>query len=163
MTAQYVNGCTGDVQIIPVTMFLVMLYNACFMYQKDKKSNMLITALDTFDLGANVDHELFMSTLSEYKIRQQIPIWKILILVLSYTASVNHLNNSVSVKNTHNKMHFRGIFTTLRTSYQQQALLKGKLIVMIEEHHRVSGLNEFLGWVQACQSFTNLWTHSKNS
>jgi hypothetical protein len=27
MTAQYVNGCTGEVQIIPVTMFLVMLYN----------------------------------------------------------------------------------------------------------------------------------------
>ncbi len=49
MTAQYVNGCTGEVQIIPVTMFLVMLYNACFMYQSDKKSNMLITVLDTFD------------------------------------------------------------------------------------------------------------------
>jgi hypothetical protein len=67
MTAQYANGCTGEVQIIPVTMFLVMLYNACFMYQSDKKSNMLITASDTFDLGANVDHELFMNTLSEYK------------------------------------------------------------------------------------------------
>jgi hypothetical protein len=67
MTAQYVNGCTGKVQIISVTMFLVILYNACFMYQSDKKSYMLITALDTFDLGANVDHELFMNTLSEYK------------------------------------------------------------------------------------------------
>ena len=67
MTVQYVTGCTGKVQIIPVTMFLVMLYNACFMYQSDKKSNMLITALDTFDLGANVIHELFMNTLSEYK------------------------------------------------------------------------------------------------
>ncbi len=67
MTAQYINGCTGNTQIIPLTMFLVMLYNACFMYQKDKKSNMLITALDTFDLGASVDHELFMNTLSKYK------------------------------------------------------------------------------------------------
>ncbi len=67
MTAQYINGCTGEVQIIPVTMFLVMLYNACFMYQSDKKSNMLITALDTFNLGANVDHEKFMNTLSESK------------------------------------------------------------------------------------------------
>ncbi len=66
-TAQYVNGCIGEVQIIPVTMFFVMLYNTCFMYQSDKKSNMLITVLDTFDLGANVDHELFMNTLSEYK------------------------------------------------------------------------------------------------
>ncbi len=67
MTAQYVNRCTGEVQINPVTMFLVMLYNACFMYQSDKKSNMLITAVDTFDLGANVDHEHFINTLSEYK------------------------------------------------------------------------------------------------
>jgi hypothetical protein len=58
MTAQYINECAGEVQIIPVTMFLVMLYNACFMLQNDKKSNMLITALDTFDLAANVDHEL---------------------------------------------------------------------------------------------------------
>ncbi len=92
MTAQYLDGCTGKVQIIPATKFLVMLYNACFMYQSDKKSNMLITALDTFDLGANVDHELFMNTLSEYKNRQQIPIWKILILIISFTANVNHLN-----------------------------------------------------------------------
>jgi hypothetical protein len=80
MTAQYINGYTGKIQIIHVTMFLVMLYNACFMYQSDKKSNMLITALDTFVWGANVDHELFMNTLSEYKNLQQIPIWKILIL-----------------------------------------------------------------------------------
>jgi hypothetical protein len=67
MTAQYVNGCTGNNQIIPVTMFLVMLYNACFMYQNDKKSNMLIKALDTFDLGASVDHELFLNTLSKFE------------------------------------------------------------------------------------------------
>jgi hypothetical protein len=65
MRVQYVNGCTGEVQIIPVTMFLVMLHNACFMYQSDKKSNMLITAFDRFDLGANIDHELFMNTLSD--------------------------------------------------------------------------------------------------
>jgi hypothetical protein len=65
MTAMYINGCTGKVQIIPVTMFLVMLYNACFMYQSDKKSNLLISALDVFDLGASVDHEKFMNTLSE--------------------------------------------------------------------------------------------------
>jgi hypothetical protein len=62
-TATYINGCTGEVQIIPVTLFLVMLYNACFMYQSDMKSNMLITALNTFDLGANIDHDKFMNTL----------------------------------------------------------------------------------------------------
>ncbi len=92
MTAQFVNECTGKVQIIPVMTFLVILYNACFMYQSDKKSNMLITALDKLDLGVNVDHELFMNTLSEYKNQQQIPVWKILILIISYTTNVNHLN-----------------------------------------------------------------------
>ena len=84
MTAQYINGCTGDTQIIPVTMFLVMLYNACFMFQINKKPNMLITAVDMFDLRVNIDHELFVNTLSKYKNPQQIQIWKILFLILSY-------------------------------------------------------------------------------
>jgi hypothetical protein len=62
---EYLNACTGNNRIIPVTMFLVMLYNACFMYQNDKSSNILIKALDTFDLGTSVDIELFLDTLSE--------------------------------------------------------------------------------------------------
>jgi hypothetical protein len=65
MTVTYINECAGKEQIVPVTKFLVMLYNACFMYQKDKKSNLLVSALDTFDLGASVDHGKFMNTLSE--------------------------------------------------------------------------------------------------
>jgi hypothetical protein len=65
MTATYISGCAGKEQKVPVTMFLVMPYNACFMYQKDKKSSLLVSALDTFDLGARVDHEKFMNTLSE--------------------------------------------------------------------------------------------------
>ncbi len=65
MMATYINGCTGEVQIIPITMFLVMVYNACFLYQSNKKSNLLISALDTFNLGASVDHEKFMNKLSE--------------------------------------------------------------------------------------------------
>jgi hypothetical protein len=65
MMGTYINGCAGKEQIIHVAMFLVMLYNACFMYQKDKKSNLLISGLDTFDLGTSVDHEKFMNTLSE--------------------------------------------------------------------------------------------------
>ena len=59
MNATYINGCISKEQIIPVTMFLVVLYNACFMYQKDNNSNLLIAALDTFDLGPKVDHEIF--------------------------------------------------------------------------------------------------------
>jgi hypothetical protein len=31
MMATYINGCTGKEQIVPVTIFLAMLYNACFM------------------------------------------------------------------------------------------------------------------------------------
>ncbi len=65
MTATYINGCTGKEQIIPVTMFLVMLYNACFINQSDDKSNLLIAALETFDLGASINHEKNMNTLSE--------------------------------------------------------------------------------------------------
>jgi hypothetical protein len=29
---KWINGLTGEHQIVPVTMFLVMLYNACFMF-----------------------------------------------------------------------------------------------------------------------------------
>jgi hypothetical protein len=65
MRATYVNGCGGKEQIIPVTMFLVKLYNAYFMYQSDKRSHLLITVLDTFDWGASVDHEKIINTLSE--------------------------------------------------------------------------------------------------
>ena len=61
----YINECTGEFQIIPVTMFLVMLYNAHWMFQHKWESNMLIFALDTFDLGNAVEHEKFMKMLSE--------------------------------------------------------------------------------------------------
>ena len=42
MSAAYINGCPGDAQIIPVTMFLVTLYNACFMYQQDRSLQLWI-------------------------------------------------------------------------------------------------------------------------
>ena len=64
--ATYVNECTGDAQIIPVTMFLVTLYNVCFTFQCNKKrSNLLITALDVFDLGATGQVDKFMNTVSK--------------------------------------------------------------------------------------------------
>ena len=71
----YINECTGEFQIIPVTIFLVMLYNACWMFQRNRESNMLIIALDTFDLGDAVEHEKFMKTLSESTYLRQIPNW----------------------------------------------------------------------------------------
>ena len=73
----YINECSGDFQMIPVTIFLVTLYNACWMFQCNRESNMLIFALDTFDLGDAVEHEKFMKTLSESTYLRQIPNWNI--------------------------------------------------------------------------------------
>ena len=64
---RYVNACTGESQVIPVTLFLVVLYNACVMFQENNNTNLLISALDTFDLGANVGPEKFITTFSESK------------------------------------------------------------------------------------------------
>ena len=61
----YINECTREFQIITVTMFLVTLYNACWMFQIKRDSNKPIFVLDTFDLGDAVEHEKFMKTLSE--------------------------------------------------------------------------------------------------
>jgi hypothetical protein len=69
------NECTGEFQIIPVTMFLVTLYNACWMFQRKRESNILIKALDTFNLGDVVEHEKFMKTLSESTYLRQVPNW----------------------------------------------------------------------------------------
>ena len=92
----YINECTGELQIIPVTMFVVMLYNACFMFQCDKGTNMLITALDTFDLGDAAKHEKFMKTLSESTYLRQIPNWNTSFQKLLVTTRI-FLNITVSV------------------------------------------------------------------
>ena len=62
---KYINNCEDKDCIIPVTVFLVMLFNACFTYQKEKTSNFIITALDQFDLDTTIDSEMFMITLSK--------------------------------------------------------------------------------------------------
>jgi hypothetical protein len=62
----YIQGCFDNVnRIIPVTIFIVMLYNACFPYQEDKSTNLLISALDNLDTGSLVDDNTFMNTFSE--------------------------------------------------------------------------------------------------
>jgi hypothetical protein len=60
----YINNCNNWNRIIPVTVFLVMLFNACFMYQPRADTNLLITALNGFDYGKNLTNETFMATLS---------------------------------------------------------------------------------------------------
>jgi hypothetical protein len=64
---KYIQGCADNVnQIIPVTLLLVMLYNACFTYQDDKSEILLILALDRFNLGSLVDDNTFMNSFGEF-------------------------------------------------------------------------------------------------
>ena len=43
---KYFQGCVGYYRIIPVTLFLTTLFNACLTYQEDKSNNLLIEALN---------------------------------------------------------------------------------------------------------------------
>jgi hypothetical protein len=61
----YINNCKDWNRTIPVTVFLVMLFNACFMYQPKANTNLLITALNGFDYGKNLTNETFRATLSK--------------------------------------------------------------------------------------------------
>ena len=72
----YIQGCFDNVNhIIPVTIFIVMLYNACFTYQEDKSTNLLISALDGFDMVSLIDDDTFMNTFSELPRRHHIFQW----------------------------------------------------------------------------------------
>jgi hypothetical protein len=62
----YINNCDNWNSIILVTMFLVMLFNACFMYQPMADTNLLITALNRFDYGMSLTEDMFMNTLSKF-------------------------------------------------------------------------------------------------
>ncbi len=62
---KYIHGCDGIHCIISVTLFLVLLYNAYFTFQHNKTTNLLISALNPFDLGTTVDDYTFMSTMSK--------------------------------------------------------------------------------------------------
>jgi hypothetical protein len=61
----YINNCGDWNRIIPVTVFLVMIFNACFMYQPKADTNLLITALNGFYYGMSLTDNTFMTTLSE--------------------------------------------------------------------------------------------------
>ena len=67
MKAEYLNLCKGTYQVIPVAVFIMTLYNACFVFQTDKMDNLMIKALEGFDLTPNIDDNAFFKTMSEYK------------------------------------------------------------------------------------------------
>ncbi len=62
---KYIQEFDGIHHIIPVTLFLVLLYNACFTLKHNKTTNLLISALDCFALGTTVDNDTFMTTISK--------------------------------------------------------------------------------------------------
>ncbi len=64
---RYINNCDDKDCIIPVTIFLMMLFNACCTYQKGTVRLILVAVLDRLDLGTTLDNETFMNTLSKYK------------------------------------------------------------------------------------------------
>jgi hypothetical protein len=63
--AEYLNMCKGTYQVIPVAVFLMTMYNACFMYQTVNTNNLLIKALEHFDMMPNFDDNTFFKTMSE--------------------------------------------------------------------------------------------------
>ncbi len=62
----YINNWDDWNRIILVTMLLVMLFYACFMYQPKALMNLLITALNKFDYGMSLTNDMFMNTLSKF-------------------------------------------------------------------------------------------------
>ncbi len=60
---KFIHGCLDYYRIIPVTLFLTTLFNACMTYQKNRTMNLLISALNRFNIGATVQDEIFMNTL----------------------------------------------------------------------------------------------------
>ena len=60
-----IKNCDNWNRIISVTVFLVMLFNACFMYQPKADKKLLITALNGFDYGMSLTNDTLMSTLSK--------------------------------------------------------------------------------------------------
>jgi hypothetical protein len=62
----YLNCCKGVYQVIPVAVFLMTLYDACFMFQTDKSVNMMINTLQRFDLIPNLDNTTLLGTLSKW-------------------------------------------------------------------------------------------------
>ncbi len=63
--AEYLNMCKGTYQVTPVVVFLMTMYNACFMYKTNNTNNLLIKALEHFDMTPNLDDNTFFKTMSE--------------------------------------------------------------------------------------------------
>ncbi len=63
--AQFLNDCVVKYQVLPVTVFLITLYNSCFMFQEKKDDSNLIKALECVNLTPGLDDNTFFSTMSK--------------------------------------------------------------------------------------------------
>jgi len=61
----FLNNCVEKYQILPVTVFLITMYNACFMFQEKKDGNDLITAMERVNLTRGLDDNTFFTTMSK--------------------------------------------------------------------------------------------------
>ncbi len=61
----FINNLLGHDRVVPVTIFLVTMYNACMLYQNDETTNLLIPTLQRFDMIGKVTDNTFVDTMSE--------------------------------------------------------------------------------------------------
>jgi hypothetical protein len=64
-TNYFINNLLGHNQIVPVTILLVTMYNACMLYQENKKTNLLIPTLQRFNMIGKLKDKTFVETMSE--------------------------------------------------------------------------------------------------
>jgi hypothetical protein len=64
-TTFFINNLSGNDRCVPVTIFLVSMYNACMLFQDDKTTNLLIPTLQRFDMIGKLSDESFIETMSE--------------------------------------------------------------------------------------------------
>ncbi len=64
----YLNNCKGDDEVIPVTVLLASIYNACYTFQVDKRENLLKLTLQGLEHGdrGTISDKAFVRTFSEY-------------------------------------------------------------------------------------------------
>ncbi len=62
----HLNICKGKYQVMPVAVFLITCYNACFMFQINKTDNLMIETLERVDLLPNLDNASLLQTFSKW-------------------------------------------------------------------------------------------------
>ncbi len=72
----FINSLFGNDRVVPVTIFLVTMYNACMLYQKDKITNLLIPTLQRFNMIGKVSDSTFIDSIYVIHIFQHLNIMR---------------------------------------------------------------------------------------